>query len=406
MRILYLHQYFNTPLMSGSTRSYEMARRLVAAGHQVDMITSWREATEKRDWFETNEDGIRVHWLPVHYSNHLGYVRRIGAFLRYAVSAASRAASMSADVVLASSTPLTVALPAVYAKWRRRVPLVFEVRDLWPEVPIAMGALKSPVTRWLARRLEKFAYSNSEALIALSPGMKAGMVATGVSADRISVIPNGSDLDLRADAGDSARERIRADLGLSADDILVVYPGTLGQVNDVCYLVDLAAALRAITRVKFLTVGDGREADKVRILAQERDVLGRNFFMLDRVPKSEMSGFFSAGDIIVSTVLPISELEANCANKIFDGFAAGRCVAINHGGWLDDLLRESRAGFRLSRNVEQAARELGALADKPQWIKEAGVRGRALAETSFSRDVLGGQMERVLSEVVRARRAD
>lgn len=405
MRILYLHQYFNTPLMSGSTRSYEMARRLVAAGHQVDMITSWREATDKRDWFVTNEDGIRVHWLPVHYSNYLGYAQRIGAFLRYAVAAASRAASLPVDVVLASSTPLTIVMPAVYAKWRRRVPMVFEVRDLWPEVPIAMGALKSPMTRWLARRLEKFAYANSEAIVALSPGMKAGIVATGSSADRISVIPNGSDLDLRADSGDGARERIRADLDLGADDILVLYPGTLGQVNDVCYLVELAAALRTRTKVKFLTVGDGREVDKVRTLAQERGVLDRNFFMWNRVPKNEMTGLLSAGDIIVSTVLPIAELEANCANKIFDGFAAGRCVAINHGGWLDDLLRESRVGIRLSRNVEQAAQELDALADKPDWIREAGLRGRALAESIFSRETLAGQMERVLSGVVCAKRA-
>lgn len=401
MRILYLHQYFNTPAMSGSTRSYEMARRWVAAGHQVEMITAWREATDNRDWFVTDEEGIRVHWFPVRYSNYSGYAQRIRAFLSYALASASRAASLPADVVLASSTPLTIALPAVYAKRRCHVPLVFEVRDLWPEVPIAMGALKSPVIRWLARRLEKFAYANSDAIVALSPGMKAGMVATGVSADKISVIPNGSDLDLAAGAGDGAAERIRAQLGVRADDVLVVYPGTLGQVNDVCYLVELAAALHAVAGVKFLTVGDGREVDKVRTLARAKGVLGRNFFMLDRVPKNEMSGFLAAGDIVVSTVLPIAELEANCANKVFDGFAAGRCVAINHGGWLDDLLRESRAGFRLSRNVEQAARELGELANKPDWIREAGERGRALAESSFSRQVLAGQMERVLSGAVR-----
>ena len=209
--------------MSGSTRSYEMARRLVAAGHQVEMITSWRDATDKRDWFVTHEEGIRVHWLPVRYSNHLGYAQRIRAFLSYALASASRAAALPADVVLASSTPLTIALSAIYAKWRRGVPLVFEVRDLWPEVPIAMGALKSPVTRWLARRLEKFAYANSEAIVALSPGMKAGMLARGVSADKVSVIPNGSDLRsgrrgrrcARAHQSSTGRARRRHPGGLS-----------------------------------------------------------------------------------------------------------------------------------------------------------------------------------------------
>lgn len=404
MRILYLHQYFNTPMMSGSTRSYEMARRLVAAGHQVDMITSWREATDKRGWYVTKEDGIRVHWLPVRYSNRLGHAERMGAFLKYAVAAALRAASLPVDVVLASSTPLTIAMPAVYAKWRRGVPMVFEVRDLWPGVPIAMGALQSPVSRWLARQLEKFAYANSEAIVALSPGMKAGIVAQGWPADRISVIPNGSDLELRAESTDGTRERIRAELGLSADDILVLYPGTLGQVNDVCFLVELAAALRSRTRFRFLIVGDGREVEKVKALALEKGVLDSNLFMWNRVPKNEMAGILSAGDVIVSTVLPIAELEANCANKVFDGFAAGRCVAINHGGWLDELLRKSRAGIRLSRNVEEAARELEALADKPGWIADAGLQGRALAEGVFSRESLAAQMEQVLSEVVHARR--
>jgi glycosyltransferase involved in cell wall biosynthesis len=401
MRILYFHQYFNTPAMSGSTRSYEMARRWVAAGHQVEMITSWREATDRRDWFVTDEAGIRVHWFPVRYSNSFGHAQRIRAFLSYAVASARRGASLPADVVLASSTPLTIALPAVYTKWRRGVPLVFEVRDLWPAVPIAMGALQSPITRWLALRLEKFAYANSKAIVALSPGMAAGILATGVSADKISVIPNGSDLDLRADGGGDARGLIRAQLGVRDDDILVLYPGTLGQVNDVCYLVELAAALDPMTRIKFLTVGDGRERDKVRTLAAEKGVLGRNFFMLDRVPKNEMSGWLCAGDIIVSTVRPIAELEANCANKIFDGFAAGRCVAINHGGWLEDLLRESRAGVRFSGAAEQAARELSDLATKPAWIKEAGERGRALAESTFSRDALAGQMERLMLGAVR-----
>jgi glycosyltransferase involved in cell wall biosynthesis len=158
--------------------------------------------------------------------------------------------------------------------------------------------------------------------------------------------------------------------------------------------------LPSTTKVKFLTVGDGREVDKVRTLALEKGVLGQRFLMLDRVPKSRMAAFLAAGDIIVSTVLPIPELEANCANKVFDGFAAGRCVAINHGGWLDDLLRESQAGFRFARNVEQAARQLEALAASPGWIREAGLRARSLAETAFSRDVLATQMERVLSGVV------
>ena len=84
MRITYLHQYFNTPEMIGGTRSYEMARHLVAMGHEVNVVTSWREPDSRKDWFTTEEDGIQVHWLSVQYSNHRGYNQRIKAFLKFA----------------------------------------------------------------------------------------------------------------------------------------------------------------------------------------------------------------------------------------------------------------------------------------------------------------------------------
>lgn len=390
--------------MSGSTRSYETARHLVAAGHRVDIITTWRDATDKRGWYLTNEDGIWVHWLPVRYSNYQSYAQRIGAFLKFAVAAARRAASIPADVVFASSTPLTIVLPAIYARWRSRIPMVFEVRDLWPEVPIAMGALRSPLTRWLARRLEKLAYSSSAAIIALSPDMKAGVVASGVDAARISVVPNGSDLFLSSESTQDARSRIRNQLGIGANDIVLLYAGTLGQVNDVGYLVEVAAALPHGSNIKILVVGDGRETERVQLMAREHGVLGRNFFMCGRVPKSAMAGYLSAGDIVVSTVLPIPALEANCANKVFDGLAAGKCIAINHGGWLEALLLENRVGVRLSQNLDHAAATLLALAAEPDWVREAGLRASALARTRFSRDALAKQVELVLDGVVRASR--
>jgi hypothetical protein len=108
MKILYLHQYFNTPAMSGGTRSYEMARRLVAAGHEVDMITSWREPIAKKGWFEQRVDGIRVHWLPVQYANHMNYYQRIAAFFSFALRAGNRATELGGDIVFATSTPLTI----------------------------------------------------------------------------------------------------------------------------------------------------------------------------------------------------------------------------------------------------------------------------------------------------------
>lgn len=195
MRIVYINQYFRTPDMAGGTRSYEMARRFVAAGHDVHVITSDLECESEapRKWCEYDIEGIRVHVFPICYSNRMTFKRRIPAFLKFAWVASRRIAAVEADIVFASSTPLTPAIPAVYASHRCKIPMVFEVRDLRPEVPIAVGALHDPVSIWAARRLERFAYRHAAQIVALSPGMKAGVAKTRYTKDRIHVIPNCSD---------------------------------------------------------------------------------------------------------------------------------------------------------------------------------------------------------------------
>ena len=148
MRIVYLHQYFRTPDMVGGTRSYEMARRLVDKGHSVHMITSSETPSDDEAlWRTTNENGIDVHWTPVPYDNSMGYNARIKAFFAFAWRAAHKTATFSPDVIFATSTPLTIALPGVYGAYRAGCPMVFEVRDLWPLVPIEIGALRNPVTK-------------------------------------------------------------------------------------------------------------------------------------------------------------------------------------------------------------------------------------------------------------------
>lgn len=244
MKIIYLHQYFNTPQIPGGTRSYEMARRLVGWGHQVDMITSQRavQGSTARCWLVTEESGIHVHWLPVPYTNAMTYRDRILAFFKFAIGAARKAASLKGDVVFATSTPLTIALPGVYAARRLKIPMVFEVRDLWPELPIAVGALRGNLPILAARWLERWAYLNSAQIVALSLGMKAGIVQTGYPEEQVHVIPNSADLelfDVPAEVGRQFRHRFE----WLQDRPLVVYTGTLGKINGVDYLARMAAAV-------------------------------------------------------------------------------------------------------------------------------------------------------------------
>src|SRR5699024_3751265 len=136
----------------------------VRDGHDVHMITSDRKGGSRRT---EDIEGIQVTWIPVRYSQKMGVFRRVLAFLLFAILATFEGIRTRPTLVFATSTPLTVVFPALAIKVFRRVPMVFEVRDLWPEMPIAVGALTNPVLIRVARRMEKLAYSQSSRVIAL-----------------------------------------------------------------------------------------------------------------------------------------------------------------------------------------------------------------------------------------------
>lgn len=399
MRVTYLHQYFNTPSMTGGTRSYEMAKRLVALGHEVNIVTSWRNEDGRSEWFETNEDGINVHWLPIPYSNHMSYGARIWAFLKFAIFSARRAASLEADVVFATSTPLTIALPAVYCARKRKRPLVFEVRDLWPELPIAIGAISNPVVKIFAKSLERWAYRNSEAVVALSPGMKDGVCRAGYEEGRVAVIPNSSD-NKEFSVGVSAGREFRNARPWLGERPLLIYPGTFGKINGVGYLVDLAKELLFVAPdVRILLIGDGAERNLVREKAEALGVLNVNLFMEPNVSKSGMPAVFSAADMICSLFVDMPEMRANSANKFFDALAASKGLLLNYGGWQAELVEKAQCGIvTWGMPLNESARCVAEKLQNKAWLSGAGLQSKKMASFLFDRDVLAGQLERVLIE--------
>lgn len=399
MRIIYLHQYFNTPRMSGGTRSWEMGRRLVEDGHDVHIVTADRDpAPGVTDWYVTDEVGMTVHWLPVTYSNRMSFQRRMRAFARFALGSRKRARDLGGDVVFASSTPLTIAIPAVYASRKNGIPMVFEVRDLWPELPIAVGALKNPISKWAARRLERLAYRNAARVVALSPGMKEGVAATGYPPDRITVIPNASDLELfqgRTERGGLLRER-HDWLG---DRPLVVYTGTFGLINGVDYLARVAAAAWDMDQeVRFAVIGGGAEKERVRETASTLGVLGHNFFMFGRVSKIEIADWLEAADVATSLFIDLPAMWVNSANKFFDALAAGRPIAVNYGGWQKRVIESEGCGMVLpAGNPEGAARRIVKHIRDPGWLDRAGRRALEVARSRYARDDLYREFEQVLT---------
>ncbi len=401
MRILYLHQYFTLPSGAGGTRSYEMSRRLAAAGHRVTVITSTAKLGEifppAAGWQARDVEGVHLEAVSVPYDNAMSFIERIRAFVGFAARASWHAGKFEADVVFATSTPLTIIIPALAARLRRRVPLVFEVRDLWPDLPIAVGALRHPLAKAAARCLEWIAYHASTHVVALSPGMARGVMRRGIPASNVTVIPNGCDIslfDVPAENGDWVRER----LGLAPGQPLVVYAGTFGLVNGLAYLVDLAASMKDIApEIRFLLVGSGAEADGLRARAERAGILGDSLWIWPPMPKSRVPGLMAAATIAVSTVIPLKALQDNSANKFFDALAAGKPVAVNHEGWQADLLRDSSAGLVLpADDPANAAVLLSNFLRDPYRLERASAASRRLAQDVFSRDLLAARLARVL----------
>lgn len=401
MRILYLHQYFVPPTGPGGTRSYEFARRLIAAGHEVVMVTSsaMLPPAMQRDTRGRTEDIAGIPTVVVHvpYANEMAFSDRIKAFLAFALRASREATRHKADVIFATSTPLTIAIPAIAGRLAQRVPMVFEVRDLWPELPIAFGALTNPALVAAARALEWCAYHAAAHVVALSPGMKEGVVRRGIAPQRVSVIPNSCDVEL-FDVPASRGAPIRESLGLGPKQPLIVYAGTFGHINGVGWMVDLAAATREVApEIRFLLLGKGAQLQTVRERAQAAGVLDETLFIRGPVPKAEMPAVLAAATVASSLFVPIEAMWHNSANKFFDALAAGRPVMINYRGWQAALIEETGCGLVLPEaDPAEAARRLAAfVADEVRLARARASAARAARER-FHRDRLFEALERVL----------
>jgi len=394
---------------SGGTRSYEFARRLVAAGHEVTIVTAG-DGTVGRSRRDSRRnlpgardvDGIRVVEARGGYGDYVaatsvGYARRVVAFARFALSATFAALrGPRPDVVFATSPPLTMALPAIVAARRWRVPLVFEVRDLWPEAPIQMGALRSPWAQRLARWLERAVYRSAAEIVALSPGMRDGIAASGVAPERIALIPNASDLDVFSpdlDPGD-----LRARLGLRDDDFVCAYFGTMGEANDLTQVIEAAALLDGEgdgRRVVFVLQGDGK-----RRAALEADVRRRGLDNVVFAPagdKLAAARLAAASDACMTIFKDVPILATNSPNKLFDTFAAGRPAIVNTDGWQRVLVEEHEAGvFARPGDAADLADRVSALAEDPERVRRYGANARALAEREFDRELLAERLRAVL----------
>ncbi len=407
MHVVYIHQYFSTKEGTTGTRSYEMSQRLLAAGHHVTMICAASENAppsfrrdERVSRFEV--DGIRVICIAEPYSNTMGFARRALAFTRFARDATRVVKSLTGvDLVFATSTPLTVAIPGVKGSRYLKVPLVFEVRDLWPELPIAMGLVRNPLMVWYMRRLERTAYFSSRRVIALAPGIRDGICRLGYPAERVAVIPNSCDLDLFT----PSREPLDNSRFGAPGDFRLVFTGAHGLANGLDAVLDAVAELkrRGARGLRFVFIGSGGQRD--RLMARSRsEGLDDLCVWLKAVPKEELARVLPRMDVGLMILRNVPAFYFGTSpNKFFDYISCGLPVLNNYPGWLANMIEVNRCGLAVPPDDAKAfADAVLWLRDHPEERREMGRRSRALAEREFSRDHMG----RLFVETLEAARAD
>ncbi|MBD5215767.1 MAG: glycosyltransferase family 4 protein [Bacteroidales bacterium] len=395
MKIIYIHQYFHTPNDPGGTRSYWISKELVARGHQVIMITSTNK--NHPDEEVVNIEGIEVHYLKNDYNNFMSKFEKVKSFVRFVRKSIKEAKKVDdADILFATSTPLTVGAVALSLKRRKKLKYVFEVRDLWPEFPIQIGAIRNPLVIKLLRAFEKNIYKNAEHIVALSPGMKDGVVSTGIPEGKVSMVPNMSKPE--EFFPHEPDKSIASKFKINTSDFNIIHFGSMGVANGLDYIIETAKLCEAqgLSDVKFIFMGDGAT---LPLLKEKVEKYGlSNVKFLGNHKMSVVIEVVNLCDLSVTSFKNLPILATNSPNKLFDSLSAGKPIVVNSPGWTKDLVENENCGFYVNPdNPQDFVDKIKLYKDNKQKLAEWGTNSRKLSETKFNRSLLAKQVADIIS---------
>jgi glycosyltransferase involved in cell wall biosynthesis len=389
MKILIVHQYFNTPQTGGPLRSFYLANGLKANGYEVEIITA-----HNQDNLELKDiEGIKVHYLPVQYDNRFGFTRRLWAFAKFSWLAYKKAIKLNGvELCYAISTPLSVGWIARRLKAVRGIPYIFEVGDLWPEAPIQMGVLKSSLVIRCLRHFERTIYQGAEKIIALSPGIRDSILQR-VPDSKVSVIPNMS--DCKYFQMETKNCHLVSDFGVTGK-LVVTYFGAAGRANHLEYLIEVAKVAEKVSNVlHFLVMAHGSELSRIKNLANKYGLANIEF--LSYRNRSELKKVLNITDAVYVSYADVPILTTGSPNKYFDGLAAGKLMLINFKGWLKTITEQHDLGFYLDpQKPERIAEILAKMVSNPAAIYQSQSNARMIAETFFSRGLAIQKLLKVL----------
>lgn len=397
MNILYIHQYFKTPDIPGGTRSYWNSLELIKNGHTVTVIRYDQTITNKVE--RKTIQGINIISLNIKYSQYMGVLSRLQAFLSFMVkSTLIGLREKNIDLVIATSTPLTVGFPALVLNKMKGIPYIFEVRDLWPEVPIQMGALNNKLVIKLARWFERTIYKNASHIIALSPGMKKGVIETGINEDKVAMIPNMAKIDkfyIREHHLETAEK-----FKINGDTFKIIYFGALGEANAIEYILEGAELLKNHHDIEFLFIGYGPKEAIILNAIEEKGL--KNVTHLGVFNMEITSEIVNMCQVSLVTFGNLPILATNSPNKLFDSLSAGKPILVNSPGWTKDLVETQECGLYVDPNSpKDLADKIIFLKNNPELLQQMGANSRKLAETKYDKSILCREFSSVVDNVQR-----
>lgn len=387
MKILYIHQYFKTPEEGGCTRSFHLAKGLVAAGHEVVLITAhdWKDQTE-------TIEGIKVDYLKIPYKNGFGFIKRIIAFYEFVKRAIRKSNTIkSIDIAYVMTTPLSTGLIALHLKKKRNIPYLFEVGDLWPEAPIQMGVIKNKWAKSMLYKFEKKCYLASTKVIALSPAIK-DHINTLVPEVEVEIVTNIAHCDVF---------ECNALPELKNGTFNIGYIGTLGRANNLEGFINLASEsiIRKIP-IHFHIMGEGAEQEKIQAASQANNVTYYGFGSTGKVVE-----LMNKLDAIYVSFKNIPILNTGSPNKFFDGLAAGKLIVINFEGWVKKLIEEHQCGFYHSPlDSDTFFSQIKSYIENPKLLSIAQKNSRKLANSTFDKPILVEELSNIIDQLERPQR--
>lgn len=398
MKILLLHQYFLEEDDSGGSRWNEMTKIWTDAGHEVTVIAGMMHygGSEKRHeykgkYFVKKKQGkIQVHRTHVSESYNSGFIGRLWGYFSFMFSslwAGVVKVNGKYDVLIVTSPPLFVGISGYFISRFKKIPMLFEIRDLWPESAIDTGVLTNKWVIKMAYAVEKFIYKKAALINVLTPAFYNTLRdKKNISEDKLVMIPNAADFSLSEKILSSFdREKFRKQHSLEGH-FVITYVGAHGVANHLEQILEAGKVLED-TNVLFLLIGQGMEKARLIQLAQKMEV--KNVRFIDPVPKKEVFKYIIASEMGASVLKKVDTFKTVYSNKTFDYFSCKKPILMAIDGVSRELVEEAKAGTYVEpENTLEYNRIIREYLRNPQRLEEEGENGYLYAKENFDREVL------------------